>query len=743
MSHQANLEAFIAAYRVDSKLQESYEIKQMLHRLQAGKTAILPFLQGSLHHWLVLQAEERSLLKHTEELKHFLVPVYAESAVRKREPFSPNNTLGRAGAICFAAGYLSFCTPTSQLKSVWHMVNLWCHMDDNRPEISLQEPEESLFFLRNQFQQAVAIQNWDLANQTLHLLRVKKYLSDENLLFLQVQVLAGQGLWRTIWEMEEYPYLSGLEIIPTRVKTALLTAFYHANLAQTDSEGDTERSRSSFSDHQSRLGTLLRSQIGISEEVVLRVFSYHAAQEGSLGKLERYRTQTSDDTTRLIIDNLIRSLAPKATEDSTWEQAQRHFKMQEYEDAYLLLLDLELTVKKANLLCLLALMTEADEICQEAYAAYQSLQETEQRDLLAIPTSKGAIRFVLEWRNGGEKLVASDNAVDTSLPRTWAQWWGSLLRHEHSTDELRESLEQLGEQLSLPTTFAHLKELAEQLLDVTLTSFDRERRTLMQTAIPMLASVLLQAQRYPDPMAREVYEYTRTAIVHQGNWNETHTGLLLRLTEGLLAMDLTARDVLWTDVETWFTKFPMESLVHYALEALELFKETGLDVEKLRGVWTQWVASLTERMISHSRSTLDSWLQLGELCHGDFELLQLLTEMRDVQISDDPIAALHPMRITIFSLREKAAVRAAQRIRERNSSLQIQVCTEDRMSDQAKSSVQNADLVIVVTTCMSHALTYGISPYLQNAPLYPRSSGETGILDIVEAYARERHFQIV
>ena len=107
---------------------------------------------------------------------------------------------------------------------------------------------------------------------------------------------------------------------------------------------------------------------------------------------------------------------------------------------------------------------------------------------------------------------------------------------------------------------------------------------------------------------------------------------------------------------------------------------------------------------------------------------------------EDPIAQLNQQVITIFSCREKAARRAATRIMETNSGIDIRICTDDRLTDQAKAYARNSDIVVVVTACISHALTYGIAPYLKNTPVYPRSSGETGIIEALEEYISQMTF---
>jgi hypothetical protein len=59
------------------------------------------------------------------------------------------------------------------------------------------------------------------------------------------------------------------------------------------------------------------------------------------------------------------------------------------------------------------------------------------------------------------------------------------------------------------------------------------------------------------------------------------------------------------------------------------------------------------------------------------------------------------------------------------------------LTNEAKSYALNSDIIILVTTCMSHALTYGIGPYIQGEILYSRSSGETSIVEVLEHYTYE------
>lgn len=105
---------------------------------------------------------------------------------------------------------------------------------------------------------------------------------------------------------------------------------------------------------------------------------------------------------------------------------------------------------------------------------------------------------------------------------------------------------------------------------------------------------------------------------------------------------------------------------------------------------------------------------------------------------DNPVANLPDgYRISIFSLRESSTARAKQLLLERNKNLDIRISLEKDLNAQAKALAQNSDLVVIITTCISHALTYSIGPYLKKDPVYPLSSGSTSIIRAVEEHLRK------
>jgi hypothetical protein len=247
----------------------------------------------------------------------------------------------------------------------------------------------------------------------------------------------------------------------------------------------------------------------------------------------------------------------------------------------------------------------------------------------------------------------------------------------------------------------------------------------------------MQDDYFPNEKANELYEYTREILCIHGKLNENNTGFLLRLTEGLLILDYTKVHLYWNQVESWFNVYPTDRLSPYVLEALEFFKEYGLSNDLLQPVWTNWVGTLLESIVN--QTDIQSWIDLGSRISANSLMIDALNEKITSNRAMDLLEVLPNMSITIYSLREKPAKRAAQRITERNPNVKVKVCTDSKLTNEAKAYAQNSDLVILVTTCMSHALTFGISPYLEDNLLYARSSGETGIIDALERYCHERY----
>lgn len=710
-----------------------------IKRMEEGKVTIVPYKQKSSIHWLILAPNLRELSIAHGEIKQFLTPFYIFSIPLQVQQFNEGKSkIGKLGKQLYPGGYLSFKTDLEKESIIWKQLSIWNKLDSRRPKISYEELEVTAFTLRNKFQNAIAIQDWKTSKTVLLELKQGHYISDENLMFLQLQLLSAQLNWENIWESEDYELITGLDNIPKKVRYTLLNAFYQSVLIQTDLETNFLVSYENYKKYRYRLGTLIRSQLGLDEEETLRIFAYEAGFKGNEEKLLRYSEKTNDKTTKALIDYLLSSLSIKEAESpdpvrTKEEQALLCYQQQQYEDALILLIDSPLSITKVNLLSGIAVMNESEETCTLAYDSFASLSLDEQSQLLNDPMSKAQIKFVLRWNENKGITLPVDDDEEIEI-YTWNDWFKALIQGEDSNRldlELYKMDEQEGTiQWSLPM----LKQLTEQITEIALTDLSSDQKILIETALSMFINELLQDRHFPNPRAFEIYEYVTETMLIYCKKNEANTKVFLRLLDGLLSMDLTRINDYWKRVYNWFNFQPTLKLSNYLLDSLEMFIEYGLVKEHLHDLWVHWTTVLLNQFNQKHITQIESWVKVGQQIAFDPQLIERLLEKLVYEPEEDSITSLPPLTISIFSLREKPAVRAAKRIMDRNSSLNLRVCTDDKLTNEAKTFARNSDIIILVTTCMSHALTYGIGPHIRGKILYSRSSGETSIVEALENY---------
>lgn len=194
------------------------------------------------------------------------------------------------------------------------------------------------------------------------------------------------------------------------------------------------------------------------------------------------------------------------------------------------------------------------------------------------------------------------------------------------------------------------------------------------------------------------------------------------------------------DVERWFSN-PIPALEDQLLDAFNLLSDYGVQGGLLTDLCRTWVDAALKAPKGRDRISLESWLAFMDWIQPGADILMRLQEALarfDNQAAEDPIALLPAgYRIGMFTLRPLSAERAKRMLLARNPQFDIRICAEHDLDESAKSLAKNSDLAIVVTTCITHALTYGIGPYLNHGePVYPKSSGSTSIIRAIEERLR-------
>lgn len=706
----------------------------MLRRCQVGKIFVLPVRRQSDILWLVLSGNKRELLKHTDEMKSFLVPTLAEPLLAGRNKFDPNKPgIGALGAQLFPHGYYCLRSPLSLGEQVFEALAIWAKLDDLRPEMQIQEATVNAYVLRRQFQQALALHHWDKAENTLTVIRHGHYLSDENCLFLKIQLLSSQGKLQALWNSSEYPLVAGLDPLPLAVRSALLTAFYNCVVVELEEQGEVTKILEAFRQYSGKLGTLLRYRSGLQGDLFVRLFAYQSAVENQETRLRKLAKAATEQYTQDIIEILLTMVDASTSylaHVNHMEKALKYFQEKSYDEAFLVALDCPLSVKRTQLLLYIATMTEDVSICKAAKEAFEHLSQGQQDEILSDPGSKASAKFVV----GFNKPEPEQKAVQ--VPTNWADWFKEILRREN-IDLLFSELDSFTAENKMALwKSSTLQETETVLWQILLEeNLSADQKNLLRASLPDFARAIVQDPSFPKQGTGDLYEQLLLAMLTFCNKNNNNAGFLARLLEGLFQIDVDHVKKQWNSIAQWLDFTPSLKMEGDVLELLELFLEYGLPGDKLWDTWNNWVGSLCQQFSIDNRLHVQGWTHLGESTGGNPHLMAQLQKILLEPVVVDPLQNLQESTISIFSLREKAAQRAAKMIMERNGKLKIKVCTDDRLSEQSKALASNSDIVVVVTACMSHALTYGIGPFLKRDPLYPRGSGETGIVKALEEHA--------
>jgi len=507
--------------------------------------------------------------------------------------------------------------------------------------------------------------------------------------------------------------VAGLDPLPSAVRGALLTSFYNCAVVEKEEQWDIPATLDVFRRYSGKLGTLLRYRAGLTGDLFVRLFAYQAAVENQAPRLTQLAEAAVEQVTRDVISTLLTLVdapAPPPAQVDPVEIALKHFQEKNYDEAFLAALDCPPSVKRTQLLLYTATMTEDVSICQAAKEAFEGLSPDQQDEILSDPSTKASAKFVV----GFDKPAPEQEAVQ--VPTHWADWFKAIHLGEN-TNLLLSELDSFTAQNKMvdwknSTLQETEKVLWEILLDEGLTV---EQRNLLRTSLADYAGAVVQNPSFPKLGVGDLYEQIILAMQIFCNKNNNSAGFLARLLEGLFQIDIDHVQKQWGSIE--------------------LFQEYGLPGDKLMDTWSNWVGSLCQQFTIENRLQVQGWTRLGHAIGGDPFLVGRLKEILAEPVASDPLERIPASVITIFSLREKAAQRAAKTIITRNYNLKVKICTDDRLSEQSKALASHSDIVIVVTACMSHALTFGIGPFLSKDPLYPRGSGETGIVQALEEYA--------
>lgn len=732
-------------------------IGRLLQRISESRPVVFPYLGGTFHSWIITGKTRRQLDRTLTQVSRFVVPTYAEFATGNRlpqlKPFKKDgNRLQQLGAMLYPAGYYSWRSPVKHFDIVLRQLDMWMGLEEECPSFQVEQ-HPTYHSLHDVFDAALAATNWQEAEQCLQEMQQSHLITADNLAFLQVQLLAQQQRWLDIWRRPDFANLARMRM-PRTVRAALLTAFHYSVILPFEQQEQWERALVSFKQARSELGLLLTGRFGLTQAPVIQVYAYQAAVEKDHDSLAQLSSVSTTQAAQTCIEQLqqilgsttagIPGIASSATPStSSLRQARLALADLDYDSAIHFAGEVTQPAEKAILLMQIAFHSSDIPVAEEALLSYWEIPLEEQERLEEqYGFLRPYLKYLLEITNYISSGPNPPIAPSPPFIQNWLEWF-DLVEADPDNPELMSSLDRLG----ASTDDRYWDQEKVKILSDKLLSFIVEPHSSLypytKIAIQRLVDYFLQDVDFPreEDAYGDLYETLYVSLLEKQATNQTTGFALLRLAEAILRRSPVQCDRLCENFIDWCEP-PIPALEHWTLEAFDLLAEYGLAPGLLAMWYRDWISRLLDLPSSRERASLETWLIFGQWIQPGSDLLtrlqKALTAVTEKDI-DNPVANLPDgYRIGIFSLRESSTARAKQLLLERNKNLDIRICLEKDLNAQAKALAQNSDLVVIVTTCLSHALTYGIGPYLKKDPVYPPSSGSTSVIRAVEEHLQKR-----
>lgn len=710
------------------------DLLHVLQLIEQNPAAVLPVLGTTADEWLIAGSDHHETERAWFSLRRFLFPSYvvfpAGCKFARYQPFSTSDSAVRSAAQSLYSGFIAVQSAPQHRSILFGKLAQWSRLTVRKPSLRL-ERFPTYGELLGRFHEALALRDFVRAEQAVTELQQRHLITADNSLFLKIQMWARQEAWQQIFEQDAYARLSVLPL-PREIRRALITAFHHQVLLPFELHGAYAEALGRFKIERSKLGTMLTGHEPMTDSPIVRLFAYQAVavQDGEAFD-QLSGIANLDSAARTCLDGL-RHLLPARTLNSVLPLSERlrtALNERNYDTA--MQFANEMPSRPDRVRELLKIAMRYPDGGTIALAAYDELSSTERGELeLSEPLLDAYLERVLQISAKGMEF------------KTWTAWFERLLvapRDPQVAQSLDPLIEQGGELAR--AAVQRLSQLIQEILnrhEELLTDRSAVR------AIDAVIDAMLKQDHFPvqDYEYNSLYSLLYECLLWREQKGKEQTEKLLRLAWAILDNEPSRLDTIATELKEWFGR-PIPALENQLLDAFDLLLAYGARREHLMELYREWLAYLLDRPLAMpwERARQEIWLSIGEWLQPGQDLLKPLEQRLSarVQVDPDPLLRLpNEFRLSIFTLDAPAAERASTVLRKRNPTLDVRICVEKDMNRTVESLARRADAAVVVTTCLTHAISYGIGPLLADKPIYPDSRGSVSIVRAIEEFARNR-----
>ncbi|MBX7133588.1 MAG: hypothetical protein K1X67_13015 [Fimbriimonadaceae bacterium] len=586
------------------------------------------------------------------------------------------------------------------LDAIETMTTTRASIDRDPPESKLDESD-----LLRDMRLALSQQDFATAQNAYEGLRRLGTLSQENMRFLRMELLAGQGSWEALVGL---PYFEEIQKTrrPRTVSEFMLEAIWHTHIAPT---GRPPVQVFRESDLQSRYGPLLGSVDVPRSRGALAMAYLSAQQDGDQARVERQLCAAGDEE-RLFLEGIgwQSPVADLAVADPV-EELRRLYDRQQFSAV----VDLFLADPNEHGI---GLAIDAVLELDDAALAVPVLDAVRRLASNGVPIPR-AVRLLLPHVD----TLVSDACND------WIQWMKRVAASERwasAASTARQSAQ------SWPT-LADSEDVSNQLAEDLLNAIDGSNSDQIRATLDLLCD--LAAAAVGKPSQRKFVDAVLFALAFQDNASEAVRNAFNDLAWAVLdsAPDqATYTSLLATASDLWVRIASLTS-IDWALQVLDGFVSHNSPVPEDRLNFAHAVVRLATRYVQRMEpSQIVSMRSLLE------ELgLPPWPELPTGQTEDNPWSALDSASLGLYTLLESAVPKFRQRLEELTHLKSFTHNKDTHGTPALRNLASSAEYFIVDTWHAKHAATTEIDKIRpKSRQILPRRGGAVAFLQALREF---------
>lgn len=732
MTRDAFLEQFFGDGNIIrlQQVAESQPLQDLVEDLteDLSRPAVLPrrLATGGEVHWFVLCGNDTTLRAVRDDLQGFIGPTYGRwDGLRA--------TLDDADAVesavlAFAQGRaLRFRTESdAEFADCWKALNLMRGVWRQRPTQSSVRIRTGAAVI-NDFELALAAGNTEVAVEQVDELRRRGLVSAENLRFLEIRLLAGQGQWSDIANAPDLRDLAGIRR-PWLVTEDILTALYRAQVASAESASDVDVALERVEALAQEVPEFFSTRGPLRSSDVVKLFALRNALPDRQDRVHIEAALALPAITQSDRAWIEAVLASVSTPTPTQADAREALAAGDLDLAYSLAIAAPDSSSRAEILVECAFELGTLDSAREAISALDALSEDELAPLLERRLLALAIESVR-----GLGTPATDGSE--AIPATWREWLRRLLEDPGWTSA--EAVAVCGE-LEYDSADVVDPVTAEQLASLILDAADSDRRQTFRDALPHIVRWLERSEA--DPITtRPVHVAILTVLALDDAWGEASLEVAYSATESLVdaGLDEHGYAELLAQLSLFWTRMAAVSQVAWLADVLELLELHSGPRDQLLAFAAASIGPILSFVDRVDVAVVDG-LARSAMALGATDLASAVQARVEHHIDGEqtvPEDALAGQLVGIYTLTPQVGIRAREAIERRFPGVNVQVDSSHVSTPSLEQLARTADYLLVSIRSAKHAATDSIERHRprDRPTLKPRGRGSTRIVDALIA----------